>query len=190
MFRFFLIHFIQGNINFFSCIQHADILKRTYLCQVSDTGSPEPLVLYWEECIYNQLAYFFNVYSYMYSFVFCWFSFVFLLFRKYCIFQFDHLIPVFFSGMPYILFIGYMSTHLVLRILSNPNNIFAVKVSATFYENFMTYHCHFTAKKHRPSWFRAKSRCAYCIIYCTHTCDRVAMLQLVIFYQHIWCMFL
>ena len=27
------------------CIQHADILKRTYLCQVSDTGSPEPLVL-------------------------------------------------------------------------------------------------------------------------------------------------
>ena len=26
------------------CIQHADILKRTYLCQVSDTGSPEPLV--------------------------------------------------------------------------------------------------------------------------------------------------
>jgi hypothetical protein len=23
---------------------HADILKRTYLCQVSDTGSPEPLV--------------------------------------------------------------------------------------------------------------------------------------------------
>ena len=27
-------------------IRHADILKRTYLCQVSDTGSPEPLVLY------------------------------------------------------------------------------------------------------------------------------------------------
>jgi hypothetical protein len=27
------------------CIQHADILKRTYLCQVSDTGSPEPLVI-------------------------------------------------------------------------------------------------------------------------------------------------
>ena len=26
------------------CIQHADILKKTYLCQVSDTGSPEPLV--------------------------------------------------------------------------------------------------------------------------------------------------
>jgi hypothetical protein len=26
------------------CIQHADILKRTYLCQVSDTGSSEPLV--------------------------------------------------------------------------------------------------------------------------------------------------
>jgi hypothetical protein len=25
-------------------IQHADILKRTYLCQVSDTGSSEPLV--------------------------------------------------------------------------------------------------------------------------------------------------
>jgi hypothetical protein len=27
------------------CIQHSDILKRTYLCQVSDTGSPEPLVV-------------------------------------------------------------------------------------------------------------------------------------------------
>jgi hypothetical protein len=27
------------------CIRHADILKRTFLCQVSDTGSPEPLVL-------------------------------------------------------------------------------------------------------------------------------------------------
>jgi hypothetical protein len=27
------------------CIRHADILKRAYLCQVNDTGSPEPLVL-------------------------------------------------------------------------------------------------------------------------------------------------
>jgi hypothetical protein len=27
------------------CIRHADILKRAYLCQVSDTGSPEPLVM-------------------------------------------------------------------------------------------------------------------------------------------------
>jgi hypothetical protein len=27
-------------------IRHADILKRAYLCLVSDTGSPEPLVLY------------------------------------------------------------------------------------------------------------------------------------------------
>ena len=27
----------------------------------------------------------------------------------------------FFSGMAYILFIGYMSMHLVLRVLSNPN---------------------------------------------------------------------
>ena len=27
------------------CIRHADILKRAYLSQVSDTGSPEPLVL-------------------------------------------------------------------------------------------------------------------------------------------------
>jgi hypothetical protein len=26
------------------CIRHADILQRAYLCQVSDTGSPEPLV--------------------------------------------------------------------------------------------------------------------------------------------------
>ena len=28
------------------CIRHADILERAYLCQVSDTGSPEPLVSY------------------------------------------------------------------------------------------------------------------------------------------------
>jgi hypothetical protein len=39
--------------------------------------------------------------------------------------------------------------------------IFAVKVSPWFHRDFMTYHCHFTAKKHQPSWFRAKSRCAY-----------------------------
>jgi len=26
----------------------------------------------------------------------------------------------------------------------------------------MTYHRHFTAKKHRPRWFRAKNHCAYC----------------------------
>ena len=30
--------------NCFMCIRHADILKRTYLYQVSYTGSPEPLV--------------------------------------------------------------------------------------------------------------------------------------------------
>ena len=28
------------------CIRHADILKRAYLCQVSDTGSPEPLFFF------------------------------------------------------------------------------------------------------------------------------------------------
>ena len=28
--------------------------------------------------------------------------------------------------------------------------IFAVRVSSTFYGDFMTYHRHFTAKKHRP----------------------------------------
>jgi hypothetical protein len=27
------------------CIRHANILKRADLCRVSDTGSPEPLVL-------------------------------------------------------------------------------------------------------------------------------------------------
>jgi hypothetical protein len=42
--------------------------------------------------------------------------------------------------------------------------IFAVKVSPTFYGDFMTYHRHFTAKKHRPWWFLAKTRCACCII--------------------------
>jgi hypothetical protein len=30
----------------FRCIRHADILERAYLCQVSDTGSPEPLVYF------------------------------------------------------------------------------------------------------------------------------------------------
>jgi hypothetical protein len=30
------------------CIRHADILKRAYLCQVSDIGSPEPLVIHIE----------------------------------------------------------------------------------------------------------------------------------------------
>ena len=40
--------------------------------------------------------------------------------------------------------------------------IFAVKVSPTFYGDFMTYHRHFTAKKHRPWWFLAKTRCACC----------------------------
>jgi len=36
-------------------------------------------------------------------------------------------------------------------------------ISQTFYEDFMTYHRHFTAKKHWPRWFRAKNRCAYCM---------------------------
>lgn len=40
--------------------------------------------------------------------------------------------------------------------------IFAVKVSPTFYGDFMTYHRHFTAKKHRPWWFLATTRCACC----------------------------
>jgi hypothetical protein len=41
---------LEGNLSFKECgeslklMQHADIIKRTYLCQVSDTGSPEPLV--------------------------------------------------------------------------------------------------------------------------------------------------
>jgi hypothetical protein len=39
--------------------------------------------------------------------------------------------------------------------------IFTVKVSPWFHPHFMTYHRHFTAKKLRPSWFRAKSRCAH-----------------------------
>jgi hypothetical protein len=33
----------QVNWNYME--EGADILKRAYLCQVSDTGSPEPLVL-------------------------------------------------------------------------------------------------------------------------------------------------
>jgi hypothetical protein len=34
---------LNSNLDVFS--MQTDILKRTYLCQVSDTGSPEPLVL-------------------------------------------------------------------------------------------------------------------------------------------------
>jgi len=32
-------------------------------------------------------------------------------------------------------------------------------ISPTFYGDLMTYHCHFTTKKHRPRWFRAKNLC-------------------------------
>ena len=42
--------------------------------------------------------------------------------------------------------------------------IFVVKVSPWFHRDFMTYHRHFTTKKHRPRWFRAKNLCAYCIM--------------------------
>jgi hypothetical protein len=48
------------------------------------------------------------------------------------------------------------------RLLGPNLYIFAVKVSPTFYGDFMTYHRHFTTKKHRPRWFRAKNCCAYC----------------------------
>ena len=65
----------------------------------------------------------------------------------------------------------YMYTHMIFAtVLSltikifhrylGPNlYIFAVKVSPTFYGDFMTYHCHFTAKKHRPRWFCTKNLC-------------------------------
>jgi hypothetical protein len=130
----------------------------------------------------------------MCSFVFCCLVYFFYYFVLYISIWYRF----FFSGMPYILFIGFMrlSTHLVLRILSNPGIyivvllykslsnpnisiglyrcyfnllIFAVKVSPTFYSDFMTYHRHFTAKKHRPRWFLAKTRCACCIpLYCPY----------------------
>jgi hypothetical protein len=32
-----------------------------------------------------------------------------------------------------------------------------------FHGDFMTYHGHFTVKKHWPRWFLAKTRCACCI---------------------------
>ena len=40
--------------------------------------------------------------------------------------------------------------------------IFAVKISLWFHRHFMEILWHITAKKHRPSWFRVKSQCAYC----------------------------
>jgi len=36
-------------------------------------------------------------------------------------------------------------------------------ISPTFYGDFMTYHRHFTVKKHWPRWFLAKTCCACCI---------------------------
>jgi hypothetical protein len=44
------------------CIRNADILKRAYLCQVSDIGSPEPLVIHIEHtfCICPFLVAFFS----------------------------------------------------------------------------------------------------------------------------------
>jgi hypothetical protein len=39
-----ILNFDQQTIHKFST--DADILKRTYLCQVSDTGSSEPLVFF------------------------------------------------------------------------------------------------------------------------------------------------
>jgi len=45
-----------------------------------------------------------------------------------------------------------------------PNLYTFTAISSTFYGDFMTYHRHFTAKKHRPRWFCAKNLCAYCII--------------------------
>ena len=32
-----------------------------------------------------------------------------------------------------------------------PNLYIFTMISPTFYGDFMTYHCHFTTKKHRPS---------------------------------------
>jgi hypothetical protein len=41
--------------------------------------------------------------------------------------------------------------------------IFAVKVSPWFHQHFTVILWHITAKKHRPRWFLAKTRCACCI---------------------------
>ena len=66
----------------------------------------------------NTAAKFIRVHIHTYSFVFCLFSFVFLLFRTA---YFNLFIWYHFFFRDGILFIGYMSRHLVLRILSNPN---------------------------------------------------------------------
>jgi hypothetical protein len=80
-------------------------------------------------------------------FCFLLLSFVFLLFGT----LYFNLLPFFFQGCQH-------GIHFSYRIYEP-----TVKVSPTFYGDFMTYHRHFTAKKHRPRWFLAKTCCACCI---------------------------
>ena len=71
--------------------------------------------------------------------------------------------------------------------------IFAVKVSPTFYGDFMTYHCHFNAKKHRPKWFRVKNLCIMYIrtswyyVYIDWPINRSLILYTIIFNKRINC---
>jgi hypothetical protein len=69
----------------------------------------------------------------------------------------------------------YMYTRIILVAVLSPTikifhrhlgpNLYisAVKFSQWFHRHFMTYHRHFTTKKHRPRWFLAKMRCACCM---------------------------
>ena len=59
---------------------------------------------------------------------------------------------------------GLSSTIKIFHRYLGPNlYIFRCKsftvISPTFYRDFMTCHCHFTAKKHWPRWFPAKNLC-------------------------------
>ena len=69
----------------------------------------------------------------------------------------------------------YVYTHMIFAAVLSPAIktfhrhlgpnllIFAVKVSLWFHRHFTVILWHITAKKHRPRWFLAKTRCACCM---------------------------
>ena len=54
--------------------------------------------------------------------------------------------------------------HQQLKYFTDIKNYALICIFSTFYEDFMTYPCNFTAKKHWPRWFLAKTRCACCTL--------------------------
>jgi hypothetical protein len=109
-------------------------------------------------------------------FCFLLLSFVFLLFRT----LYFNLIPVFFfrdASMAYILFIGYMrlSTHLVLRILSNPRIYIVVLLYKSLSNPKISiglYRCYFFLS-HELIITCVLSMCGCVYFYLVHTLNSV-----------------